>query len=267
MKSLISVLVLPFLLFLVSCDGQINNISSKEFDSYSILKDSINLFQDVVEENINGEIEGINVSIHFYSIPEKEFLSAIKRNRINVRYFNINNKVNEYLGNNIGARNKSFLSIGGKFGYLYLVDLKENKFHMARNFFLENKIGDFFILKRIQFEDAETIFWNSKTGNEELVLDGISVSTSKKDSLIFYSSTFKVIPEDTNPICLLKIREEGIDTLFYKETDWFTNFSFFDERDSSIYYIHKFYQDYKIKSIYAKMDFYTLPRYTYQQLP
>lgn len=239
--------------FLLSCSKQKSNQTHENINLYSILNDSLDFFHDVHEKSIQGEIIGEKVKIKYYSISKESFFNAIQRNTNNIRLFNKHTKLNEDIKN---ANRKGFdLDIAGKFGHICLLDLDENAFHRARNFFLENKIGDYYIVKRIQFEDAETVFLNSKTGEEYLFLDGISVSTSTKDSLVFYSNVFKVMPEDSNPICLMKIQGMDIDTLCCKNTDWFTNFSFFDERDSSIYYIHNCYEGYDLKSTYAKMDF------------
>ncbi len=139
-----------------------------------------------------------------------------------------------------------------------MLDIAENNQHRARNFFLENKIGDFYIIKRIQFEDAETIFYNSGKGEEELFVNGLSICANSKDSLVLQSKYQPILPNNTNKqICLFKINSRKIDTLQCFNTDWFSSFSFFDKNDSSIYYIHSFYKNNNLVETYAKMNYYT----------
>ena len=238
---------------IISCkDSQKHYTTSDRLINF--LQDSTTLFSNIEQIIINGEIESSKVRLKFYSVSEKEFMLALRDNEKNVRFFTKKNKFNENLLLPEGNRVDSVLRIGNNKEYIYLVDLRDRKNFRARNFFLEDKIGNFFIIKRIQFEDSETIFWNNETKEEELYLSGISVCTNSKDLLVFYSSTFKVTPEDKNPVCLFSLKHNKVDTLLCINTDWFTHFSFFDMKDSSIYYIHSYYDDDILKSTYAKMD-------------
>ncbi|MFV0290985.1 MAG: hypothetical protein ACK5IJ_08870 [Mangrovibacterium sp.] len=203
--------------------------------------------------DISGDLKSNRVNIHYESIQEEEFLIAMKRNVDHIRCFTARLKLNE---SPAGARVNSALTIGESPNYICLFDLPHNRFHRARNFFLEDRIGDFYIIKRIQFEDDETIFWNSVTGETALYLIGTSVVSRPQDSLVFYSSTFRVTPEDYNPITLMKIHENKIDTLLDVNTNWTAHFSFFDKEHPIIYYIHSYYdENYDIIATYAKMEF------------
>jgi len=85
-------------------------------------------------------------------------------------------------------------------------------------------------------------------------LHGISASTSSKSNTLFYSNTFRLSPEDESTICLLELKPEKIDTLFNINTTWSTSFSFFDKEGKSIFYIHDYYDNYKLKSTFARID-------------
>lgn len=230
------------------------DIGETKLNDLSLLIDSVNIFGNVEEVNIQGQLQGTKAEIKFNSVSKDDFFVALKANKENVRHFSRTIKFNENVDCNIGNRNETTLKVGDKENFIYLVDLKENKKHYARNFFLENRVGHYYVVKRIQFEDAETILWNSKTGEVDVFIFGTSVCTNSRDSLLFYSSTFMVTPEDVNPICLMKVKPDRIDTLLHVDTEWFTNFSFFHNKDSSIYYIHNYYEDYKLKSTFAKID-------------
>ena len=243
------------LLFFVSCDKSSQKNAERDADFLALLKDSTNVFRNIQEIEVNGELYDSNIILHFYSIPEEVFFTAVNRNNEHIRYFNRNIKLNEKREIGLGARDGAVLKIGCEHNYVYLVDILENRRHRARNFYFEDRIGLYYIIKRIQFEDAETVFWNSVTGEEDLYLLGTSVYTNTKDSLIFYSNTLKVTLEDKNPVCLLKVNPSSIDTLLCVDTEWFTEFAFFDKEESSIYYIHCFYEDYVLKSTYARLDF------------
>ncbi len=236
----------------VSCSypGRYHNYVS-DTNLFGYLKDSINFFDKVYESDIVGIIEDSVMRIVFESVPKNEFFEAIKRNEKNVRYFTSKGKLNEATD----RINKTTLRVGDDGNYMYLCDIAENKQHRARNFFLNNKIGDHYIVQRIQFEDAETILWNSKTGNEDLFLYGLSVCSREKDSLIFYTRYPLVTPKDETPVCFLKIMSNKIDTIFYKYENWHADLAFFDNERNTLYYIHNFSENDEIKSTYAKLDF------------
>ncbi len=251
----LAIITLLLILILVSCNRPVKSVfNDVDFDLLSFLKDSTTILSSISDTVINGKLKGSSVNAYFYSIPEEEFFAAINRNKNHIRYFNRNIKLNEYTENGIIYRTDSILKIEGEYGNMRLVDANENENHRDVRFFLEGRVGAYYLIKRIQFEDAETIFWNSKTGKINLNLFGLSVCSNPKDSLVFYSNTFKVVPEEMTSVCLMKIHYSRVDTLLCVDTDWFTSFSFFDKKDSSIYYIHRFFDENKLKSIYAKMN-------------
>lgn len=256
MRNQVRTMLFIGLMIIVSCQNYSKKgIKDTDFNLLSFLKDSTSILSNVSNIAIDGSLKENSTNVCFYSVPEEEFFSAIDRNKDHIRYFNRHIKLNEYTDNEIVSINDSIIKIEGKYKNIRLVDIEENVDHRARKFFLEDKIGSYYVIKQIQFEDAETRFWNSKTGIYDLILIGLSACISAKDSLIFYSNTFKVMPEEETAVCLMKVLPDKIDTLLCKNVDWFTGFSFFDKEDSSIYYIHSFYEGGKLKSTYAKMIF------------
>jgi hypothetical protein len=255
MRNLALITLLLMLTILVSCNRSAKRVfNDVDFDLLSFLKDSTTILSNITDTVINGKLKGNSVNAYFHSISDEEFFAAINRNKNHIRYFNRSIKLNEFTENGIIYRTDSILKIEGEYDNMCLVDADKNENHRDVRFFLEGRVGAYYIIKRIQFEDAETVFWNSKTGKEDLNLFGLSVCSNPKDSLVFYSNTFKVVPEEKTSVCLMKIHYGRIDTLLHADTDWFTSFSFFDKKDSSIYYIHRFYDENNLKSIYAKMN-------------
>ncbi|TKG94007.1 hypothetical protein EYV94_14730 [Puteibacter caeruleilacunae] len=240
--------------FLITCKSKPDiqkEIESQE-NVYAQIVDSIRYISDVENDfETHGEISNDEVRLNYKTIPKEEFLDALKRNQGHVRLFNRKVKINENLS--VGKRIDETLTVGDSIDYIYLIDLQSNKYHRARNFFLEDKHGPYYIVKRLQFEDAETIIWNSKTNEEELILNGISASF--RNSLLFHCNSFRVTPEDKCPVRLFKITETGVDALIEKYVDWSTFFSFFDKNGSSIYYIHVCNRDGEFKSAFARMDY------------
>lgn len=204
MKTYTKVFCIFSVLFLAGCNNHNDAELKENKDFFSILTDSLTIFNGVKEENIEGIVNGVNGSLKYHSIPKAIFFKALKKNIHNVRYFSRHIKLNENLS--LGKRTGSYLDVNGNFGHIYLVDLKENTTHRARNFFLENKLGSYYIVKRIQFEDLETVIWNSEDGKEEIFLNGISVSTKEKDSLVFSSNSSGLLPGTVNPVFILKMR-------------------------------------------------------------
>ena len=250
----ILILFLGLTIFVSCNDHPKKTLIVNDFDMASFIKDSTTILSDITDTVIDGNLEGSKMNAHFYTIPEKEFVLAINRNKNHIRYFNRHIKLNEYNENGVIYRNDSVLKIKGKYNNAHFVDVKEDKNHRATKFFIEGRVGAYYLVKRIQFEDAETVFWNSETGKDDLHLRGLSVCVNPKDSLIFYSNTSRVVPEEKNSICLMKVHPYEVDTLLCVNTDWATNFSFFDNEDSSIYYVHTFYDANKLESAYAKID-------------
>lgn len=254
----------------ISCNQQksINNeqgqnlqdtVHNSQRDSLlEYLQDSTFVFNNITEMNINGENRDSIVYFKYYSITASEFFDALKRNIENIRYFSREHKINEGLNTSFSLRegNALKLSIGANNEFITLFDMKANRFTTARNFYFHSKIAHYYIIQRIQFEDAETIFLNARTGNADLYIPGLNVFTDVDDSLVFYSDSRKITPADKTPICLFKINDYGIDTLFCLQTEWEATFGFFDKtKNTSLYFIYEITKDNKIYSIYAKVNF------------
>lgn len=239
------------------CFNACHNLPIKteiECDLLSYLKDSIHSFRNVEEIEVNGHISNETIDISYYSIPAGDFLSKMRENKEHIRFFNRDIKINENKSV-YGVRFGNALKVGDGINYIYLVDLEMNQYHHARNFFLEGQLGSYYIIKRIQFEDYETIIWNSVTGKEELYLSGVSTIIHPVDSLIFYSRPMVLTLLDNSfQLNLFRINSGKIDILMDTCVEWFTSFAFFDKESNSIYYLHHFLENYELKSTYARMD-------------
>jgi len=232
------------------------DINSKELDGTAILqclKDSTTLLDNITNLHISDEIKKDSLNLRLLSVTKDEFMNALVRNSKHVKYFTRNYKINEGVDNETIKRINSMLCVGNEPNNIFLFDLKKNKYHNARNFFFDSKIGNYYIIKRFQFEDAETIILNSVTNEVELYIPTINVTTCIKDSLLFISDSRMITSQDEFSISIVKLSRCGIDTLFQSYTNWYSSFSFFDSDCSSIYYIHNTYLNNKIESGYAKM--------------
>lgn len=239
-------------LFFISCNLK-NGVGIKDDENLLMyVKDSTDIFYNIGEIRVSGEIESATARIKYYSISEDEFLNAFEKNRKNIRVFSLKHRENEFLDSvtivrkdstlNIGNLNKTYVDFGGS----------NNK--RDSRYFLNSKVGDYFVLKRIQFEDDETLFLNANTGNVDLILPTINVFTKTKDSLVFVSDARSLLVGDEASSCLMEIHHNRVDTIVYENTNWFTSFAFFDENESFIYYIHNYYSDNDIVATFARME-------------
>ncbi len=91
-----NILLLLAVLIIISCKEQsLKNVSNKT-EILTLLKDSLKVFKNVKELNIEGVLKGEKINIQYHSISEKEFYTAIEKNKNKIRYFNRKNKINEY---------------------------------------------------------------------------------------------------------------------------------------------------------------------------
>lgn len=238
-----------------SCKHIDNSIdSNKVYESSQFLKDSTRIFSNITDLNINGKVNGNTANIKYYSITKDEFFNALEKNFEQIKYFSRKHKINEGFGSKTYNRKDSILNIEVENECISLIDLKESQLNRARNFFFQSKIGGYYIVKRIQFEDGETMFINSKSGNIDLSIPTINVFTKSRDSLIFISDSRMIAVGNEPTISLIRIRNSKLDTLLHSNTNWFTSFAFFDNNVASIYYIHEKYEQNDIGSTYARMD-------------
>lgn len=254
MKTLLIYLkILMFILIFSGCNSpKDKEVSTQNQNVITILKDSVFSFAKIDEFEVNGEIETGLMKINYYSVSEDEFLNAVRENSERIRFFRRNLKINE---NNFQRRKGNLIRLESSSEFINLSDLKASKTNRARNYFLEGKVGDYFVVKRIEFESKETILVNSKTLQEEFYLYGLSSCISHQEPIMFYCNTFRVTPDDDHEISFFKTDNNTIDTLLKSRTQWFTEFSFFaDNNARSIYYIHSSIDDYVLRSTYAKMD-------------
>ncbi len=253
MKTLLIYLkILIFILIISGCGSPKEKVSTDNENLIKILKDSVFSFAKINEFEVKGEIETELMKINYYSVSEDEFLNAVRKNSERIRFFRRNLKINE---SHYQRRTGNYLRLGSNSEFIYLSDLKPSNTNRARNYFLEGNVGDFFVVKRIEFESKETILVNSKTLQEEFYLYGLSSCISHQEPIMFYCNTFRVTPDDDHEISFFKTDNNTIDTLLKSRTQWFTEFSFFDDNNArSIYYIHSSIDDYVLRSTYAKMD-------------
>ena len=241
-----------FLLLLVSCSNPRQEKANSGVELLSYLEDKTEILS-FEESEVNGKLENENVVINYHSVSKNDFISAIKRNEESIRFFRRDIKINEY-ESSLSQRYNQYLRLQGDVDHLYLVDIEESSVHRARNFFLEGEVGGYYVIKRIQFEDAETILYNLDNGKEVIFINGISASIS--DSLLVYTGVlYSDFQQMSSPFTLLKINDSKIDTVIHSYVNWCTNFSFFDKSDSSIYYIHHQFNNDNLESTYAKMEY------------
>ncbi len=238
-----------------SCKNE-DNRQYKGEELYMVLNDSLKLFDKVIEtNNIRYSYKGENLAIECTSLSKDSFISAIIENSSNISFFNRLYSINEYYEKDVSYRNNSILRVGQDENFLYLKDRKWND-GIKRSYFLENRIGDYFIIKKREPKSGETILWDYKTGKENYIPLCITVTSSLNDSLVFYSSNFRITPRDATPICFLKLNSNKVDTVFNEETQWWAELPFFDCNEKKLYYIHSYYDDnLNIVSTYAKMIF------------
>jgi hypothetical protein len=250
--SVILIIVIIANLFTQCRSGSVENA---QIDIIDFIEDSTSIFNGVTQFIVNGELQGSKATLKFYSISEDSFRSAIRENVENIRLFNRKYKVNENLGIKNCFRKDSLLVLESANNQIKLIDQKEGFPNRAQSYFLEDKIGAFFVVKWVGFEDAGIMFLNSNTLEVELSLKGLTTYTNRKDSLVFYISPMRDVFIEENDLCLLQLRlDNSMDTLLFAKTRWFPDFAFFDNSNTSLYYIHSFYDNYELKSTYAKME-------------
>lgn len=230
-----------------------NNIKKDDDDMVIIPSDTNNIFKNVEEFSLNtSNFENDSIKIVYYSISKKDFFSAMDKNKKNIQIFNNDYKLNEEKrfrdGNQIKIKNKK--------DSIQFIDLPLTKQIRPIKYFINGRTGDFYIVKKIHFEDAETYFFDANNLNLVKKLWGITSSFNNKNSLVFYTNNFFFHPEDKTQLSFLKTDKNKVKYLLNLEVDWFTNFSFFDDKNN-LYYIHSYYDEkFEIKSTYAKMEYY-----------
>lgn len=254
MKKLI-ITILFINLITNSCNQHsISNGNNVDSNLVSILNDTINIFSDVQEFSIDRDyIENDSIKIVYFSISKDNFFDAMYKNQNKIQFFNRDYKLNEDKefrnGDKISLKSKKKDSI-------HLEDLPLTDLKRPISYFMQGRIGDFYIVKKIHFEDVETYFYNAENLNLEKKLWGITSSYQRNKSLVFYSNKFFIYPEEKAQLSFLKTNKNQVKYLLNVEVDWFTSFSFFDD-DNNLYYIHCFYdENLEIKSTYAKMEYY-----------
>lgn len=213
------------------------------------LIDMANISEFVIYDSIHSE----KMNLVINSVSKNEFIQAMRENSANLRLFDKTLKVNEFLPKN---RKDLVLQLGNEIDYIYLADIADSKFFRARNYFYEGRINGYHVVKRIQFEDKETIFVNDTSFNEDFVFNGLSLSLNMSSKLFLFCNTFRITNDDDYELSIFKIENGILDTLINTETSWFTEFSFFDNKKNTVYYIHSFFEGQELKSTYAKMDYF-----------
>lgn len=254
MKKLLMVLSISFgfsvlCLGLKSCDNDIKEQKISDFVDSLTVKFNISEFYN------SGNLEVENAIVKFQSVTKDEFYKALEKNKNHIRYFSREKRINEFIDNELIIRSDTMLQIFGNNDVLTFYDTSNTKIQRSEKFFLEGKIGKYFILKRIHFEDSNTFFINSKTLETELSLHGLSVSVHPSLPIIFYCNTLRVTPLDKHQLLIINLQNEQLEIILDIQLDWFTIFSFFDKDEATVYYIHSFFDDYELKSTYSKIEF------------
>lgn len=249
-----SIILISLIFIFIGCKNRVVVNNENSFGAFQLFRDSLKIFSGVSDIRVSGEEKSSYAKIKYHSISEKEFISAFNKNAKQIKSFSFRHKINEGIDNIVSFRDDSVLSVVNNGVNVAFTDIEESKYHRARRFFFDCKIGSYFIVKKTQFEDQETLLLNSITGKVDLNIPTINVFTNIRDSFIFVSDSRYISAEDETPICLIKINDTRIDTLLHSSTKWFSPFAFFDKDESTMYYIHKFYKENNVVSTYAKMD-------------
>jgi hypothetical protein len=247
---------IAIIFIVLSCKINDDNYSVKdESKLIRLLKDSTYLFNNLKDIEIKGEIENENFFTNFHSISETDFFDAFNRNRNKIRFFARNIKINEpidYIG---VQRNDSVLLFENDSKRISFIDLKEDTIHRARFYFLDEKIGSYWILKKIQFEDEETLLVNSISGEISYSFPTINIFCDRNDSLLLISDSRKIdLGMNEATINILKLSNSEIDTLITSTTSWWTNFAFFDIQDKAYYFILNRNDNNQVISVYSKLS-------------
>lgn len=247
-------IIISAIITITSCNST-HKININEHDDNVVIipSDTNKIFKNVQEFSLNSNnIENDSIKITYYSISKKDFFNAMDQNKKNIQVFSKNYKLNEEKA----FRKGNQISITNKKDSIQFIDLPLTKQNRPVKYFINGKIGDFFIVKKIEFEDAETYFFDTKNLNLVKKLWGITSSFNNNNSLVFYTNNFFFLPEDKTQLSFIKTDKNKIKYLLNIEVDWFTSFSFFDDKNN-LYYIHSFYdENFEIKSTYAKMEYY-----------
>lgn len=240
----------------ISCKKYSVNVEDSTNNGYNIVKilnDSINFFNDVKEFSIDkNQMENDSIKIIYYSITKSEFFNAMYKNEKNIQFFNSDYKLNE----DIRFRKENQITLTNTIDTIRFIDLPSTNINRPSYYFLQGIIGDFYIIKKIHFEDADTYLYNSKSLNLGKELSGITSSFESNKSLLFYIYNPFFSLKDSSQLSFLKTNKNQVKYLLNVEVDWFTSFSFFDD-ENNLYYIHSFYdENFEIKSTYAKMEYY-----------
>lgn len=245
--------VLGLLVLLSACvkNSDRDEIVSRNKELLVHLKNSKGVLIDENNMEVSGQFEGDSMLVEYYSVSPGEFYKAAEESEEYIKSFSHEDRFNEVFGDDVYRIEDSLLivSADGK-RTLFEDDARERSW-----FFYENKLGNLHVIKSIQFEDAETLFLSSQTGEIEFNLMGIRVATNSKERLVFYADVMNVDLKDSTEVSFFRVNSsDSLDTLVTVYTEWFPRFAFF-KNPHQLYYVHSVFDGNRIlQSSYAKME-------------
>lgn len=251
MKSNLLILLTVAISFFSCSDGRNERAEARTNQLWQYIIDSTCILSHLEHMEINDSVEGVK----YYSVSKESFFESFKRNYRDIRVFDKKSNFNENLENELVSRDKYSLKIKTKNGYKEFRDVKEDSINRRRSFFYYEMLGNYHIIKTFHFEDASTFVLNGNTGTVDLTIPTLNVFMLKEDSLLFISDSWNTVVSNKASNYFIHIGNNKIDTIVNMNTNWFTNFAFFDNAEKSIYFIYEFYDQNKIHSCYAKMEY------------
>ncbi len=228
-----------------------SDISLRNIELFEYIRDSTSIFIKTNELDVSGYFEGDTLRVKYYSVSPDEYYTAFKESEDFISYFSREGRFNEKLGGGVYRKNDSdlIINVDGN-SFLFNDNISESNW-----FYHEGKIGEYHLIKSIQYEDVLAYYLNSKTGNIEKFLALGNMATNIRERLVLYSELpTPIYSKDNTEITIFQVNSDRRDTLLFVQSDWFAMFPFF-KNPHELYYIHSTYDDQNgIQSSYAKME-------------
>ena len=198
---------------------------------------------------VEGTLEGEGGVISYSSISKDEFYRRLEQYQKEVRFFSPEDRINEAKSIHV-KRVDSLLSIATNDDSLFFRDNRPERL----KFFYGGQVGDYHLVKKIHFEDSETLLYDRNTGRERLSLYGIGVSACLEDGTLLYTNAMYPQIMDEIRFMLMSINGCEIDTLVNADVDWYPGVAFFGDC-KTVFYMHNEDDSLGVsKSSYAKME-------------
>lgn len=178
----------------------------------------------------NGILENKLIKAKFQTVKSEEFYNALLNSDVFPSYFERDFKFGEKLGNGVKRQYGSLLLSNKK-------DTVLNNESSSRliEYFHQNIVGDYHLVKRISFEGASTLLLSDNCGDKNL--DDFAIVSSPNGQLLFSTTNEQRYKWDSTTFTLLRVKGCMVDTLFSENTHWFSSFSFF-KNERILYVAH-----------------------------